>query len=41
MSTHKHIDRICVVITLLALLITILFMNGEALGLTASARTMG
>ena len=41
MSTHKHIDRICVVITLLALLITILFMNGEAMGLTASARTMG
>ena len=41
MSTHKQFDRICVVITLLALLITILFMNGEALGLTASARSMG
>ncbi len=41
MSTHKQFDRICVVITLLALLITILFMNGEALGLTASARAMG
>lgn len=41
MSTHKHIDRICVVITLLSLLITVLFMNGEAFGLTASARVMG
>ena len=41
MSTHKHIDRICVVITLLALLITGLFMNGEALGLSAAERTMG
>lgn len=41
MSTHKHIDRICVVITVLSLLIAVLFMNGEALGLTAAARTMG
>ena len=41
MSTHKHIDRICVAVTLLALLLTVAFMNGEALGLTASARTMG
>ena len=39
MSTHKHIDRICVAVTLLALLITVAFMNGEALGLSASART--
>lgn len=33
MSTHKNIDRICVVITVLSLLLTILFMNGEALGI--------
>ena len=39
MSTHKHIDRICVAVTVLALLITVLFMNGEALGLSASARS--
>ena len=39
MSTHKHIDRICVAVTLLALLITVAFMNGEALGLSASARS--
>ena len=41
MSTHKHIDRICVVITLFSLLLTALFMNGKALGLSASARSMG
>lgn len=35
MSTHKHIDKICLVAALLALLITVLFMNGAALGLTA------
>ncbi|MCR5090860.1 MAG: carbohydrate-binding domain-containing protein [Oscillospiraceae bacterium] len=33
MSTHKNIDRICVAVLLFALLLTILFMNGEALGL--------
>ena len=40
MSTHKYIDRICVVITVLALLLTFLFMNGEAMGLTAVPRSM-
>jgi hypothetical protein len=40
MSTHKHIDRICVAITVLSLLLTVLFMNGEALGITASSRSM-
>ncbi|MCI8331856.1 MAG: carbohydrate-binding domain-containing protein [Clostridiales bacterium] len=33
MSTHKHIDTICIVIVLLTLMITILFMNGKALGI--------
>ena len=33
MSTHKNIDRICVVITLLSLILTILFINGETLGI--------
>ena len=41
MSTHKHIDRICVAITVLSLLLMVLFVNGEALGLTASSRPMG
>lgn len=33
MSTHKNIDRICVIITVLSLILTILFINGEALGI--------
>ena len=33
MASGKNIDRICVAVTLLALLLTLLFMNGEALGL--------
>ena len=33
MSTHKKLDVICVVVILLALVLTILFMNGEKLGL--------
>ena len=33
MSTHKYIDQICVAGILLALVITVLFMNGEALGI--------
>ena len=41
MSTHKHIERICVVITVLSLLLAVLFINGETLGLSASARSMG
>ena len=41
MSTHKYIDRICVVITVLSLILTVLFMNGSALGVTASTRSMG
>ena len=41
MSTHKHIDRICVVIIVTALILTLLFMNGQALGLEAAERSMG
>ncbi len=33
MSTHKHIDVICVVVTAVTLLLTVLFMNGERLGI--------
>ncbi len=40
MSTHKQIDRICVVAVLLSLVLTIAFMNGEALGLSRSAPSM-
>ena len=34
---HKKIDRICCAVLILSLIVTILFMNGEALGLQASA----
>ena len=33
MSTSKYIDAVCIVILILTLLITVLFMNGEALGI--------
>ena len=40
MATNKHIDRICIVAVILALLITALFMNGENLGLQIKANAM-
>ena len=33
MSTHKHIDRICVAVLVCTVLITVLFMNGSRLGI--------
>lgn len=41
MAAHKHIDRLCAVVIALCLLFTVLFMNGEALGLSVAAQTMG
>ena len=41
MSTHQHIDRICVVILVLCLILTLLFMNGQALGLQSASRSRG
>ena len=41
MSTHKHIDIICLVAALLALVLCAVFMNGEALGIQAAAKVMG
>lgn len=40
MSTHKHIDKICVVVLVLTFVITILFMNGAALGIQTVSKTM-
>ena len=34
MSTHNKLDKICVVIVAVSLLLTVLFMNGESLGIT-------
>ena len=33
MSTHKYIDRLCIIVLVLTLLLTVTFMNGEKLGL--------
>ena len=33
MSTHKHIDLICVAVLIVTLALTVLFVNGEALGI--------
>lgn len=33
MSTSRHIDRICVIAVVLTLIVTVLFMNGRALGI--------
>lgn len=38
MAAHKYIDAICVAITVFTLLLTVLFLNGKALGLTAVVR---
>ena len=35
MATHRHIDAVCVVITAFTLILTVLFMNGTALGIQA------
>lgn len=39
MSTHKNIDRICVVTLVIAMVMTLLFMNGENFGIKAQATT--
>ena len=39
MSIHRWIDRICVVVIVLSLIVTILFMNGEKLGIQRIADT--
>lgn len=41
MSGSKHFDKIAWAVTALVLVVTILFMNGGALGLEAMAHTMG
>ena len=41
MSTHKYIDRICWAALVLALAVTVLLANGEALGLQAASSAAG
>lgn len=35
MSTHRYIDRVCIITTIIAVLVTALFMNGERMGIAA------
>ena len=41
MSRHKYIDRICIIAVVISLLLTILFINGEALGLSRAEKLIG
>lgn len=41
MTTHRHIDKICVAVTLLGVILSLLFVNGEALGLESKAKAAG
>ena len=41
MTTHKKIDVICCVAVIFAMLVTVLFMNAEALGIQAADKVMG
>ncbi len=41
MSAHKNIDRICIIITAITLVIAIIFFNGKALGVTSTAHAIG
>lgn len=41
MSTHKYIDKICCAILILALVITMFFINAEQFGITKSGADFG
>ena len=41
MSTHKHIDKICCVVIVLAIALTLIFMNGKSFGIQEAASVKG
>ena len=41
MSAHKNIDRICIVITAIAIILAFIFCNGQALGIRTIAHAIG
>lgn len=41
MSTHKHINKICCIAVVLALVITVVFMNGKSIGIVSAGKSMG
>ena len=41
MSAHKNIDRICIIITVITLVIAVIFCNGQAFGIQKTAHAIG
>lgn len=41
MSTHKYIDKICCVVVVLSLIVTVLFMNAKSLGVSEASKAKG
>ncbi len=41
MSTHKHFDKICCVVLVFTLLLTVLFVNAESFGITKASSVPG
>ncbi len=41
MSTHKHFDKICCVVLALTLILTVLFVNGEKIGIQKASSVPG
>lgn len=41
MATSKYFDKICIIVTALAVLLTVLFMNGKSLGIEAASGGSG
>ena len=41
MSTHKHFDKICCVVLVFTLILTVLFMNAESFGVQKASTVMG
>ncbi len=41
MSTHKHIDKICAIVIIVSIFITVIFMNGSWVGLKMRVSTKG
>lgn len=41
MSTHKHVDIICIAAVIVSLLVTIVFLNGKKLGIQSADQEMG
>ena len=41
MSTHKNIDKICGIVVVFALLLTVAFIHAESFGVQAASRELG